>query len=226
MPRPPKPYLHRGWWITNIGGTRHKLCREEAGQTAAQDAFDELHQERRQNGGRIFPHLGGSELVALFLDTVKVEKSHDTYLDYQRWLTEFANLHGSRLVRDVTRQMALDFRNRIATGSFRTGIITNGPNKEQIADQAKSRSPKPYKPKTVNHAVIALKRCWNWGIDIEYLPPAKNPFAKLPLLHAEGRQRVITDEEFQALLRNNTDALFRQFLLLLRWRVFPGESRR
>jgi hypothetical protein len=86
MPRSAKPYLHRGWWVTNIGGPRHKLCREEEGFEAAQDAFDELRQERRQNGGRTFPKLRVTELVALFLDSVKVEKTQHTYLSYQRWL--------------------------------------------------------------------------------------------------------------------------------------------
>ena len=31
MPRRPKPYLHRGWYVTNIGGVRHKLCPEADG---------------------------------------------------------------------------------------------------------------------------------------------------------------------------------------------------
>jgi len=44
MPRPAKPYVHRGWWVTNIGGTRPKLCREEA-----KDAFLALRQEQKQS---------------------------------------------------------------------------------------------------------------------------------------------------------------------------------
>src|SRR4051812_29671055 len=111
MPRPAKPYLHRGWYVTNVGGVRHKLCREADGLQAAEDAFLALRQERRHNGGRTFPNLRVVELVALFLDTLKVEKSHHTYLDYQRWLTEFARQHGVRLAREITRQDALAFRN-------------------------------------------------------------------------------------------------------------------
>jgi len=225
MARPAKPYLHRGWWVTNVGTTRHKLCREDAGADAAHDAFQKLHDEKRQNGGRPLPDLKVVELVALFLDTVKIEKSESTYSDYQRWLTEFATVHGGCLARDVSRKMALDFRNRVATSTYVTGVVTRGQHKGKLGAKAKEKTPKPYKPKTVNHAIIGLKRCWNWGIQNEFLP-AKNPFGNLPLLHSEGRERIITDEEFRALLRNNTDALFRQFLLTLRFTAArPGELR-
>jgi integrase len=123
MPRQAKPYLHRGWWVTNIGGNRHKLCREEEGHDAAADAFDNLKQERRHNMGRTFPKLRVIELVALFLDSMKVEKSHHTYLDYQRWLTEFSNSHGNDLAREVSRQDALNFRNAIANSTYTTGRL-------------------------------------------------------------------------------------------------------
>ena len=224
MPRPAKPYLHRGWWVTNIGGTRQKLCHEAAGADAADDAFHNLKLERRENGVRTFPKLRVVELVALFLDTVKIEKSSHTYLDYRRWLTEFANRFGGFLARDITRQIALDFRNTIASSTYIAG--TTGQQTTVNEKAKKPKAPRPYKPKTVNHAIISLKRCWNWGIENEYLP-AKNPFSNLPLLHAEGRERIITDEEFRALLRNNTDVLFRQFLLMLRFTsARPGEIRK
>jgi hypothetical protein len=85
------------------------------------------------------------ELFALFLDSVKVEQSHHTYLDNQRWLTEFAKADGQRQARDVTRQDAQQFHNRLAAGTW----VRN------------RQPPRPYKPKTVNYAVIALKPCWN-----------------------------------------------------------------
>ncbi len=73
MPRRAKPYLHRGWYVTNVGGVRHKLCPEADGPHAAEDAFLGLQTERRRTGGRTFPNLKVVELVALFLDSVKVE---------------------------------------------------------------------------------------------------------------------------------------------------------
>src|SRR5262245_3136430 len=209
MPRPAKPYLCRGWYVTNHGGRRHRLCPEADGLRAARDALLRLQQEVQGNGGRAFPSLTVVEVVALFLESVKVERSHHTYLDYQRWMAEFARVHGHRLARDITRQDAEQFRNGIANGTW----VRN------------RQSPRPYKPRTVNHAVIALKRCWNWAIQGDLLPP-KNPFDKMPLLHAEGRQRVMIDAEFQALLRHSSDSCFRRVLIALRYTsARPGEVR-
>jgi integrase len=209
MPRPAKPYLSRGWYVTNLGGKRQRLCPQADGLRAARDALLRVQQEHQDNGGRPFPGLSVVELAALFLDTVKVEKAQDTYAVYQRWLTEFAKLHGGKQARLITRLEAQQFKNDLAR---RTWVRNKQPAR-------------PYKPKTVNHALIALKRCWNWGIESEILPP-KNPFSKIPLLHTEGRQRVMTDEEFQALLRHSTDSRFRQILIALRYTsARPGEVR-
>ncbi len=210
MPRQAKPYLCRGWYVTNIGGKRHRLCREADGLKAARDALQRLRVEIDDNRGRPLPSLSVAELVALFLDDVKVERSIHTYLDYQRWLTEFARKYGHRLARDVTRQDARSFRNGIADGTW----VRN------------RQSPKPYKPKTVNHAVVALKRCWHWAIQNELLP-AKNPFDQIPLLDTEGRQRIMTDDEFQSLLRHSSDSCFRRVLIALRYTsARPGEVRK
>lgn len=210
MPRPAKPYLYRGWYVTNLGGKRHRLCPEGDGLNEARDALLRLQHEVHENGGRPLPSPTVVEMVALFLDSVKVERSQHTYLDYQRWLTEFARVHGHRQARDITRHDAQQFRNGIANGTW----VRN------------RQEPRTYKPKTVNHALIALKRCWNWAIEADLLP-AKNPFDKMPLLHAEGRQRVMTDEEFQALLRHSSDSCFRRVLIALRYTsARPGEVRK
>jgi hypothetical protein len=58
--------------VTNLGGKRHRLCAEADGLRAARDALLRLRQEVEGNGGRPFPSLTVVELVALFLDSVKV----------------------------------------------------------------------------------------------------------------------------------------------------------
>jgi len=50
---------------------------------AAQEALQRLQEEVRDNGGHPFPSLTVTELVALSLDSVRVERSMHTYLDYQ-----------------------------------------------------------------------------------------------------------------------------------------------
>lgn len=61
MPRIAKPYPHRGYYVTNVGPVRYKLCRLEDGPAAAEEAF----LERRRTGGRGYPNLEVAELVAL-----------------------------------------------------------------------------------------------------------------------------------------------------------------
>ena len=75
------------------------------------------------NSGRPLPSLTVTELVALFLDNVKVERSIHTYLDYQRWLTEFAWQYGHRPARDVTRQDARSFRNGFARSDAEKSLV-------------------------------------------------------------------------------------------------------
>ena len=35
MPRPPRPYKSRGYFVSNVGGQRHKLCRYIDGKQRA-----------------------------------------------------------------------------------------------------------------------------------------------------------------------------------------------
>ena len=118
MPRPAKPYLSRGWYVTNLGGKRQQLCPAADGLRAAGEALVRLQGEVADNGGRPFPSLTVVELIAMFLDSVKVERSHHTYSDYQRWLTEFARTFGNRPAREITRYEAQQFRNGIANGTW------------------------------------------------------------------------------------------------------------
>src|SRR5947209_2800612 len=146
MSRRPKPYLHRGWYVTNVGGHRHKLCTEEAGREAAENALLDLLQQRRRPGGRNNPRLTVAEMVALFLDSVQVERSPGTYDNYRRWLEEFCKFHGSRRVKDITPLDAQNFKNDIARRIHTKFAVE-----------------RPYKPATINHATTALKACWNWA---------------------------------------------------------------
>ena len=84
MPRPAQPYLCRGWYVTNLGGKRQRLCPEADGLRAARDALLRLQGEVAENGGRPFPSLTVVELIAMFLDSVKVEQSHHTYRGVRR----------------------------------------------------------------------------------------------------------------------------------------------
>ena len=102
-----------------------------------------------------------AELFALFLEAVEAEKDEDTFRDYQRWCTEFAKAYGNKPVRAVTKAEAADFKLRMMKATYVRG----------------KQPPRPYSPKTVNHALIALRRAFNWAVETDRLPPGRNPFA-------------------------------------------------
>jgi integrase len=138
------------------------------------------------------------ELCDQFLDWVEIHRSEQTFTDYKTWLGRWVGMHGRRLARDIR---SLDLEQR------KMSLVKAG-----------------RKPCTVNHAIIALQTCWNWGVRNEIL--TSNPLVRVEKLHAEGRRRVMTSDEFREMLRHS-DALFRQVLLVFRLTgVRPGEFRK
>ncbi len=96
MPRRPKPFFHRGWWCTNVGGTRTKLAQGRENKDAAEDALLDLLNERQQHPDRkTYPQLTVRDLCEKFLDWVELHRSLDTYHDYRDWLNRWQKLHGT-----------------------------------------------------------------------------------------------------------------------------------
>jgi integrase len=188
MPRQPKPFFHRGWWVTDVGGERTKLA---AGRANRKQAVDELRQLLAKveyaPEHKTLRQLAVWELCDQFLDWVKIHRAEKTYSDYHDWLTRWVKLHGKRRARDI-RPLDLE--------KWKAALVE-----------------KELKPCTVNHAIIAVQTAWSWGVKNEVL--AVNPLAKVEKLFAEGRQRILTPDEFRSLLRHS-DALFRQILLVFR----------
>jgi integrase len=205
MPREAKPYEERGWYVSRPLGQYIRLCRVEEGMTEAKRLLRlklaELEEQREQLGGRLAPNLSVTELFVLFLEDTEATKSKAAFKDYQRWCTEFAKVHGNRPARSITKAEANDFKLALMNAVYVVG----------------KQPPRPYKPKSVNHALIALRRAFNWAIKTDRLPPGRNPFARVELLHCEGRQRVATEEEYQALLAHCTDDAFRDVLVAMRY---------
>lgn len=206
MPRQPKPYVLRGWYISRPHGTYLKLCPVEQGMTKARQVLKvklgELEQERggSHRTGNFPSHLTVAEMFSLFLKDVQTNRDDDTFRDYQRWCVEFAKTYGQKSIRDVTKAEANDFKLKLTTSTYVRG----------------KQPPKRFSPKTVNHALIALRRAFNWAIDTDRLLTGRNPFAKVKLLHTEGRRRVATDEEFQTLLKHCSNDGFRDVLIVMR----------
>jgi integrase len=199
MPRRPKPFFHRGWWCSNVGGSRTKLAQGWENKSAAEDALLDLLNEQRQHPDRkTYPQLTVLDLCEKFLDWVELHRSEDTYDDYRDWLNRWQKLHGTTRAREIQADDLEAWKQALA--------------KQELS------------PWTINHAIVAVKTCWSWGLKNDYLP--FNRLQKVQKLDAEGRERTFTQAEFLALLRN-TDTLFRQVLLFFRLTgIRPGELRR
>jgi integrase len=214
MPRPAKPYLERDWYVTRVGGVYKKLCRKLEGKARASEVLREyvvtLDRERRLSGGALNSHATVAQVFALFLDAVQIEHTDACYCDYQRWLTEFAKAYGQRKARDITRGDANDFKRTLMNATWQRG----------------NRPPRRYKNKTINHALIAVRRAFNWAIQEDFLY-CGNPFARIKMMPNTYRFRLVTEDEYRALLRNCGDTAFRDVLVALRLTdARPSELRR
>jgi integrase len=206
MPRQPKPCLHRGWYITDVGGERTKLCRESEGMKAALTALGKLLDERATGQTHRYQKLTVAELAALYLASREGKVNEFSYANDRRYLTWFAEEHGNKQASAITRLEAQQFH-------------------DGLMKRTSAKSGKPLQPATLNRARESLRQCWQWGNDTDLIP-AKNPFDKLPKLATEGRHRLITDQEFQALMREAVASL-RWVLLILRYTSMrPGELRK
>lgn len=199
MPRRPKPFFHRGWWCSNVGGRRSKLAQGRENKSAAEDALLDLLNELRYYPDRkTYPQLTVRDLCEKFLDWVELHRSPDTYDDYRDWLNKWVKLHGPKRAREIRADDLEEWKQALA--------------KQHLS------------PWTVNHAIISVKTCWSWAVKNDF--SAVNPLQKVQKLDAEGRERTFSPDEFLTLLRN-ADALFRQALLFFRLTgIRPGEFRR
>src|SRR5579871_2628023 len=144
MPRRPKPFFHRGWWVTNTGGTRTKLAQGRENKDAAEDALLDLLNELRRNPVRkTYPQLTVRDLCDKFLDWVEIHRAPDTYEDYHDGLAGWVKLHGNRRARDIHSLDLEEWKGKLV--------------KKGLANC------------TVNHAVIPVKVCWSWAVKQE--PP-------------------------------------------------------
>jgi integrase len=99
---------------------------------------------------------------------------------------------------------------------LKAGARTKPTGRRKGQKRGKIRKPTPLGPVTINHHLRAAKRLLNWCVNHE--PPLlhRNPLRSLKLEEEQGRERVITNEEFAALLTACTSEDQRDLLRALR----------
>jgi integrase len=230
VPRVPKPYPHKGWFRTNVGGKRgHPLCRIEEGMAKARRMLTlhiaALAQGQQPVGSGIRPRAAedpgegrlAGDVHDEFLDYVKVE-SPDSYTHYLDKLKPFVQRFGHRPIRSLTEQDGLAYKQWALTEKE---WVKGGKQEGQNSTRMKGVG-----PTTCNHFLRAAKRLFNWAAKPKrgYVPA--NPWVDIKLLKEKPRERLISDEEFRHLLDQTSDEDFRETLFFMRHTTArPGEVR-
>lgn len=248
MPRRAKPYKYRGWYVTDAGGIpHHKLTPVELGMVEAErelrrhlTRLDECREQTPTPGPGIRPvsvppdsphgkkvHEAHDE----FLDVKKTDGEALTYKHYVDKLLPFFERFGARVVASLTE----------ADGIAYKGFLM----KEKEWKKGK-KWVRGLGPCSVNHHLRAAKTFLNWCASPGRRYIAYNPWSGIKYLKEQGRERIVTDDEFQALLKHCTtcryagrpghenvdcgfcrsDEEFRQILQVMRHTTMrPGELR-
>lgn len=102
MPRQAKPFFHRGWWVTDVGGQRTKLAQGSENRKQTEQAFHEmLAKVAYAPEAKTVQQVAVWELCEQFLDWVKIHRAEKTFSDYHDWLQRWVKLHGKRPARDI-----------------------------------------------------------------------------------------------------------------------------
>jgi integrase len=181
MARKAKPYIHQGWYKTDAVERNHKLCPIEDGPDKAQELLDawlKQAQERKREAAaqglvQTDTPYTFEELAAECLKLVRSTKKDKTFKDYHYSLQFPVRLFGNVAAAKVTLSHATE----MIAGLKKSGV----------------------KNSTVNHHIRAVKKVLNYGMQADII--ARNPWKGLELLPEGGRQRIMTDEEFQKLLK-------------------------
>lgn len=213
MPKPAKPFAHQGYFKTSMGGKQRILCRVEEGEELAWERLRELQSERFHTG-RLAPDLTVEEAAALFLREVETDKGakHRTFQFYRSKLQRLVERLGSRKLRSLTKIDGSEYK-RWLKDAARTR--PTGRRKGQKAGKVKP--PRSLGTVSINRHLTAAKVLLNWAVEGDFL--LKNPWKgrkKVRVDPEQGRERVVTAEEFQQLLKHCDDCDFQDVLWVLR----------
>ncbi len=231
MPRIPKPFPYRGWFITNVGGKRqHKLCRVEEGKVKAerllriylgQIAEQEATGARRKPVGVGIQPAHQTKLVGEIHDEFLDLRKGDTPLTFKHYvdkLKPFIERFGTRPIASITEQDGVDFKRWLLNDK---PWVKGGKRDGQKSDVIHGVG-----PTTCNHFLRAAKTLLNWAAKPKrgYIP--SNPWSDIKFLTEKPRERLITDDEFRHLCAQAGDDDFRELLFFMRHSTArPGEAR-
>jgi integrase len=227
MAREAKPFLHRGWYKTDLAGVRRKLCREEEGLEKAKVELARLIVQLNDGTPTEVVEARPADVTKVplgfvfdrFLEMKRIEKGKETYKYYADKLTPLYDFFGNLPITSLTRHDGLRYKEFLM--------------KEKPWEKGKEKM-RGLGRTTVNHHLKVAKSLLNFACDSPDEYGLKvNPWNKLEKLADKQRERTLTDEEFRHLVKNckagdrkGYDEDFREMLCLMRATgVRPGELR-
>ncbi len=193
----------RKTWVTDAGGgKRRTLAKGWANKKLAQQRLKELLEEQA-----LLATVNGAVTVAhlaeLFLDDAEEHLAEGTYKSYRYACQKLVDYCGTRMAH--------------AIGAH---------DLEALSRKLKST----LNPTSRAIVLRSVVRCFNWGVEQQLLP-RELKLGRVRKPQSEVRDRFLTDDEFQAVLRasnakRNTrnGATYRRFLLAMEWTgARPGE---
>jgi integrase len=256
MARPAKAFPHEGQFKTNAGGPpRTVLCSGDSSPTHVRNCLNRwlVKIQDVRDGGKLPAGMSPAEYIRLteagsqvgpgaeegpttnrllvgpkvylfgevyddFLDFKRLEGDPETYIYYRDKMRLAVARFGNRPILSITEEDGLKFRHWL--------------HKEKPVER-KGKVQIGLKPCSVNHAIRTTKTLFNWVLKKperrkKYgLIETQNPWSDIKYLPEQGRERLITTDEFDLLLKHSPDQEFREMLFVLRGSTLrPGELRK
>ncbi len=206
MSRQPKVWWHaqKQAWCTEVGGQRRTLAKGRASKRQAQDKLAALLKEQELLGTVKGP-ISVAGLCEAFLSDAAENLEPSTYASYQYACQKLVDQLGCRQAHTIEPLDIHQFSTKLKSSLNET-----------------------------SRAIVlrVVQRCFNWGVEARLIPPHQLGRIRKP--RPKSRDRFLTDEEFQTLLRSTNPkdarrlgASYRRVLLALEWTMCrPGEIAR
>jgi integrase len=183
MPRLPSFYRFKGkYFVTEAGGKGiHILCNIDQGEEKARALLAQWveqckgEKERAQKDGLVQTDspFTNEEIAAEFLQFKEATRKANTVEFHQKNLQRFVAWYGHLEAGQLRLAHGTDYIARLKA--------------EGLANV------------TINHHLRSAKSVLNYAVETDRL--VKTPWKRLPLLPEQGRKRLVTDEEFEKLIK-------------------------
>jgi site-specific recombinase XerD len=194
----------KGSWCTDFGGQRRTLAKGRKARSEAVRKLDALIEEQGLLD-KVHGPISVAGLCESFLEDAEQHLERSTYESYKYCCQKLTDVFAPRKAHTIE---PLDIQR------FSKGLKT------ALNDTSRAI------------VLRVVQRCFNWGAEMRLIPAHQLGRIRKP--RAKSRDRFLTNDEFQSLLRgtnprngHHSGAAFRRLLLALDWTMCrPGEIAR